>query len=251
MFSTLWNTNIKTKPPDNKLIQDKQGAEITLKFLPFQYKFDFFQYFDAGLHNFSLFHEADMNKPATVEKTIPVSYDLGNLAVADPNPVDSVNEQLIHDVTRDNVQLLVNQLLQLPVRRTAESIASSSNQDSTQVLFQLPEPLWDLPREKPLPKDKPKTRWEEFAAKKGINKKAKNGKLVFDEESQEWVPKWGYGGINKKGDNEWLVELDEEKQKPGDDSELIDPRKLHRDERKKLVKKNQVQQKRNAQRAGI
>lgn len=192
-----------------------------------------------------------MNKPATVEKAIPVSYDLGNLAIADSNPLESVNEQQLYDITRDNVQLLVNQLLQLPVRRTAESIASSGNQDSTQVLFQLPEPLWDLPREKPVPKDKPKTRWEEFAAKKGISKKSKNGKLVFDEESQSWVPKWGYGGINKKGDNQWLMELDEEKQKAGDESELIDPRKLHRDERKKLVKKNQVQQKRNAQRAGI
>lgn len=190
-----------------------------------------------------------MNKTPAVEKAIPVKYDLGNLAVADTNPLD-LGEDLeasLTAVSRDNVQLLINQILQLPVRTTTASINSSGTQDSTMVLFQLPEPVWMLPREKPVPKVKAKTRWEEFAAKKGIQKKAKDGKLVYDEETQKWVPKWGYGGINKKLDDQWLVEVDEDKAKPGE--ELIDPRSLARAERKKLVKKNMLQQKRNAQRA--
>lgn len=194
-----------------------------------------------------------------------MSYDFGNLSVFDPNPLDrdlllseniDEKEEHITAVTRDNVQLLIGQLLQLPVKKTTESINSSSKQDSTMTLFVLPQPTTQLPREKPLPKAKAPTKWEQFAAKKGIKKKAKDGKLVFDEETGKWVPKWGYGGINKKLDDQWLVEVDEtkdartgKKRKAGADDELKDPRALNRADRKKLVKKNQLQQERNAKRS--
>jgi regulator of ribosome biosynthesis len=35
--------------------------------------------------------------------------------------------------------------------------------------------------------------------------------MVYDEESGEWVKKWGYKGKNKGTDGDWLVELDDEK----------------------------------------
>jgi len=35
--------------------------------------------------------------------------------------------------------------------------------------------------------------------------------MVYDEESGEWVKKWGYKGKNKSGEGDWLVELDEKK----------------------------------------
>lgn len=197
------------------------------------------------------------SKPSPfVDKAIQPSFDLGNLAVFDITPLDgekirstSENEKEAHlkDVARDNVQLLINQVLQLPVRRTVESQASASNQDSTMILFHLPEPTTELPREKPIPKAKAPTKWEQFAAKKGIQKKAKDGKLVFDDATQQWVPKWGYKGKNKELDSQWLVEVDEQKEKSTGD--LIDPRTLSREERKKLVKKNQLQKERNAKRA--
>jgi regulator of ribosome biosynthesis len=185
---------------------------------------------------------------------VPVSYDFGNLAVFDSNPLEADQlagedkEQHLKDTARDNVQLLVNQILQLPVKRTADSHNSSGTQDSTVALFQLPEPTTALPREKPIPKPKPPTKWELFAAKKGIQKKAKDGKLVFDEATGKWVPKWGYKGKNKELDSQWLVEVDDKDiKKTGD--ELVDPRKLARAERVKLVKKNQRQQEKNAKRA--
>nr|5A53_A Chain A, Regulator Of Ribosome Biosynthesis [Saccharomyces cerevisiae] len=64
--------------------------------------------------------------PVTVEKPIPVVYDLGNLAafdsnVLDKNDLDSSNarrEEKIKSLTRDNVQLLINQLLSLPMKTT-------------------------------------------------------------------------------------------------------------------------------------
>ncbi|ODV95601.1 hypothetical protein PACTADRAFT_76059 [Pachysolen tannophilus NRRL Y-2460] len=188
-------------------------------------------------------------KPVTVEKPIPVSYDLGNLAVFDPNPLDGTKltdekelNKHLDEVTRDNAQLLINQILSLPVKTTTESNSSDGGQSSTITLVQLPEPLTPLPREKSVPKAKAPTKWEQFAAKKGIKKKGKEGKLAYDEEVGEWTPKWGYGGKNKKLDNQWLVEVDEKaEEKDG----LIDPRSLNRAERMKLIKKNQAQQKKN------
>lgn len=67
--------------------------------------------------------------------------------------------------------------------------------------------------------------------------------MVFDENSGEWVPKWGYKGKNKQIDDQWLVEVDDKVKNTN--NELIDPRTLRRAERKKLVKKNELQHKRN------
>lgn len=37
--------------------------------------------------------------------------------------------------------------------------------------------------------------------------------MVFDEATGEWAPKWGYKGRNKEGEGEWIVEVDEKKEK--------------------------------------
>lgn len=171
----------------------------------------------------------------------------------DTNPLDSAQladaetkEEYLREVSRENIQLLVGQLLQLPIKKTTSSVNSSGSQDSTMTLFTLPAPSTQLPREKALPKEKAKTKWERFALEKGIQKKAKDGKLVYDEDSGKWVPKWGYGGANKKLDKQWLVELPENPEKAEND--FVDPRSLARQERKKLVKKNQKQQEKNSRR---
>lgn len=189
-------------------------------------------------------------KPVTVSKPIPNTYDLGNLTTFDPNPLENEKlkdpkekEAYLASVTRDNLQLLINQVLSLPIQNTTDTHGSSTGQDSTMTLIRLPEPSTALPREKAIPKAKAPTRWEQFAAKKGIQAKAKDGKLVYDEASGEWVPKWGYKGKNKELDSQWLVEVDDNVKGTAD--ELIDPRKLGRAERKKLVKKNEAQHKRN------
>ncbi|KAK6462823.1 ribosomal biogenesis regulatory protein [Scheffersomyces coipomensis] len=189
-------------------------------------------------------------KPVTVDKLIPNTFDLGNLATFDPNPLDNSKlnndnerEEYLTSVTRDNVQLLINQILSLPVKTTTDSQVTSTGQNSTMTLIQLPEPTTLLPREKSVPKAKAPTKWEQFAARKGIKAKAKDGKLIYDEASGEWVPKWGYKGKNKELDSQWLVEVEDKVKNT--DKELIDPRTLKRAERKKLVKKNELQHKRN------
>ena len=118
-----------------------------------------------------------------------------------PNPTDA---QLASNA-RDCAQGLINQLLTTcPIRR----------HPIDGYLFSLPPCTTPLPREKPLPAEKQETKWEKFARKKGIkDKKRGEGKMVYDEEKGEWVPKWGYKGRNKDGENDWIVEVDEKKEK--------------------------------------
>jgi regulator of ribosome biosynthesis len=70
----------------------------------------------------------------------------------------------------------------------------------------LPPPVYQLPRAKPLPKPKPPTKWERFAAAKGIQKKVRE-KKVWDEEKQDWVNRWGRGGKNREKEEQWLHEI--------------------------------------------
>lgn len=115
------------------------------------------------------------------------------------------------------------------------------------MLLALPFPSTPLPREKPLPVEKPQTKWQQFAAKKGIEPKKRGDKLVFDEEKGEWLPKWGFKGANKKGEGDWLVEMDDGKEVG---AEEVDDgvRGLGRRERKDRVKRNERRMKANQRR---
>lgn len=70
----------------------------------------------------------------------------------------------------------------------------------------LPPPTTALPRAKPLPKPKPPTKWERFAAAKGIQK-TKRDRREWDEERQEWVNRWGWNGKNKDKEEQWIHEV--------------------------------------------
>lgn len=143
------------------------------------------------------------------EKAQPYTFDLGHLMCSDPNPLPSLKDEdskeaILAATARDCAQGLVNQLLTTcPIAKNADG----------ELQISLPPPETHLPREKPVPKEKERTKWEKFAEKKGIKAKRKDGKLVYDEAKGDWVPKYGYKG--KKGDeNEnWLVEVDEKAEK--------------------------------------
>ncbi|KAK3624276.1 Rhodanese-related sulfurtransferase [Elasticomyces elasticus] len=143
----------------------------------------------------------------------PYAFDLGHLMVSDSNPLVAApstasatdKEALIAARAQLCAQALINQLL------TACPIQRSSEGD---LHIKLPEPTTQLPREKPVPKEKEKTKWDKFAEKKGIRPKRKDGKLAFDEASGEWKPKYGYKGKAADGGGaDWLVEVDEKAEK--------------------------------------
>lgn len=119
----------------------------------------------------------------------------------------------------------------------------------------LPPPTFLLPREKPLPVPKAPTKWELFARKKGIKaQKRGEGKMVFDETKQEWVPKWGYKGKNKDGEGDWIVEVDEKKEagleKEGEGKTIRGEGRRERVERLKRGERKMRANERNARKSG-
>lgn len=71
-------------------------------------------------------------------------------------------------------------------------------------MLELPLPRYRLPREKPIPEAKPQTKWEKFADMKGIQKR-KRSRMVFDEDAQEYKPRFGYG--SKANEEPAVIEL--------------------------------------------
>lgn len=176
--------------------------------------------------------------PIAVEKPTPYNFDLGLLLASDPNPLiidASDKEQSLAEVARDGAQSLINQLLTTcPITSTPDG-----------VLLTLPAPATRLPREKPVPTPKPQTKWERFAEKKGIKAKTREQRqnLVYDEDSGEWKRKWGYKGMNKKGEDDWLVEVDVNKEKQLKDGASV--RGEGRRERKEKLRRNDRKQRKN------
>lgn len=61
----------------------------------------------------------------------------------------------------------------------------------------MPAPRVVLPREKPVPKEQEKTKWEKFREERGLPPRKKRSRLVFDPITKDWVPRWGRGSVKK------------------------------------------------------
>lgn len=108
------------------------------------------------------------------------------------------------------------------------------------------------------PKPKEPTKWELFARKKGIGKfsskpgaalaeKERRKKLVYDETVGDWVPRWGYKGANKSGENDAIVEIPDKDWK--NEAEGKNMRTVGRAERKERVKRNDRKMRANERRS--
>ncbi|KAL3273514.1 hypothetical protein HHI36_014954 [Cryptolaemus montrouzieri] len=144
--------------------------------------------------------EGSKLKSITVNKHLEVDLDLGTLLAVDPNVLDkksldeNANDYLLN-LTRDNVQILFNQVWELPTERVEEAIVAK-----------LPPSKYVLPRSKPVPKPKPLTKWQQFAKEKGIEKK-KKAKLTWDEQLKKWVPRYGFKKARAEMDKNWVLEV--------------------------------------------
>jgi hypothetical protein len=130
-----------------------------------------------------------------------VALDLGLCVAYDAAPLDPAayaagREAALLQAAAENAQLLVRGLFELPAEEDALHGATVALGPRTTA----------LPREKPVPTAAPPTRWEKFAKEKGILKKGKRERMLFDEPSGEYKPRFGY----KRGrdeSSEWLYEL--------------------------------------------
>ncbi|XP_058066605.1 ribosome biogenesis regulatory protein homolog [Anopheles bellator] len=174
-------------------------------------------------------------KPITVEKPLEPTVDVGHMLVSDPNYFDDAllkadREKYVLDITRDNVQLLINSIWELPTDRVDESIVAK-----------LPAPRAVLPRARKLPVPKPLTKWQEFAKAKGIKKRTRD-KKVYDDVLEKWVPTYGYQRYKAEKERDWVLEV------PQNDPNR-DMFKEKRDLRIERVAKNEVARMKNIARA--
>ncbi len=128
--------------------------------------------------------------------------------------------------------MLVNHIFNLP---------TESDQDGTFAL--LPKPTTLIPREKPVPKPKPMTRWEKFAKAKGIQK-TKKTRVAYDEASGDYKPRYGYKGAEDKKMENWLIEV------PGNVDPMEDMYAKLKEDKTGKLEKNRKREKRNREEAG-
>jgi len=143
------------------------------------------------------------SKSTEVTKSVEPNVDLGNLLLEDFDPLDvdqfkANGDGYLKDMARNNAQLLVNKLWQLPTKRIEDVIVAV-----------LPKPTTILPREKEIPKNKAPTKWQQYATMKGIQNR-KKGRMVWDDESKSWKPRWGYQRANNP-ESDWMVEIPDSK----------------------------------------
>merc|ERR1719320_1747243 len=138
------------------------------------------------------------------------------------------SEEELMELGRDCAQLLINSLWQLETERIEEAVVAH-----------LPPPTFVLPREKPCPKPKPMTKWEKYAKEKGIDKKKKKDRMVWDDVVQKWVPQFGYKKVQAEQEKNWMIPV------KGNAPDDEDPFEKLAESKREKVAKNELQRLRN------
>ena len=197
-------------------------------------------------HN-NLLKKKKKKSPSFATYEGPLELDVGNMTAFDPSPSGKQAAALVRDggksllpLATAAAQALVAALWALPVSSSASANADGGAGAAPVApvpgrVVDLPKPSTRLPRAKPPPQPRAPTRWEAFAARKGIDKKAKRSKLVFDEGEGEWRRRHGY---KRAGDDSDIPIVDA---KPGD-GPGSDPFAEAALARKERVRTNRAQQ---------
>ncbi|KAF3581659.1 hypothetical protein DY000_02029108 [Brassica cretica] len=196
--------------------------------------------------------------------------DVGNLLAFNPSrrfPSPPSSRSFVKECVTEGTKL---------VQAIADTLFNlSSTETSDGPLVQLPPPSTKLPRERHteqnlfgrpvrgfvksfecitsmltffvslLPRPKPPTKWEEFALKKGIQKRKKD-KIVYDETTDQFKRRHGYDRVND--DNDIPIIEAKASDEPGED-----PFAKRLDDKKKRVgkqEKNRLQNLKTAAKAG-
>ncbi len=167
--------------------------------------------------------------PAThaLDDTSGVEVDLGALIALDKR-VGLQGSDI--ELARSGLEPLVHEIFKLPSEMTDDGR-----------LVKLPKVTTLLPREKPIPKQRPLTKWEQYAKEKGISKKRRD-RLVWDEQMGEYVPRYGKGSKNSLARD--IILPHKESLAEGDD-----PFSAKRREKKERIKKEDKKRRANLGRA--
>ena len=136
------------------------------------------------------------------EKDLNCTIDLAILSLIDSNRFpneDALKDEkskIILNLATENLKKLYIKLLNVKKsreqkREELDETLQIHDFDRSEYVVDLPELRTVFPRFKPIPKEKPLTKWQKFALEKGIKKK-KRSRMIYDEVTQDYVPRWGY-----------------------------------------------------------
>ncbi len=181
-----------------------------------------------------------------VPQLVPINthFDLGALVYEDSSSYAGLTEKEIEARSRDNYTSLFKHLFDLKRQQKAKAGGDDGEiLEYTKALWSvdLPEPKIITPRQKPAPKEKPKTKWEKFREEKGLPTRQKRSRLVFDPITNDWVPRWGPNSKKKiEAKHDWLQE-----DKPKHTDSGIDPFTMKRQEKKVVLEKEKLRKLKN------
>ncbi|KNH06236.1 ribosome biogenesis regulatory protein (RRS1) [Perkinsela sp. CCAP 1560/4] len=167
-----------------------------------------------------------------------VVVDAGNLAVYDTRnvlaPADLQLGGNLLEHTPKVISALQDYLRALV--RTLKHCPQESMEDGT--ILTLPDPIAQLPREKPMPrKSKFETSWERFTKQKGIRKHGKQLNKEWDENTKDWKDKWGKRAREHERRYDWIREVGTTYKPASDGGDPFLDTKRERKERKKDIAK--------------
>lgn len=159
-------------------------------------------------------------------------YDVGSLSLYDTaviNFTPETQEKQIDDLVSHNYKRIITKIrnIQTEIQEELDTRKLEHQYidfDKDKNIIQLPVKLTIFPRYRTMPTNQGLTKWEQFAKEKGIKKKKKRSRLVYNEDVQDWVPRWGKNSSKKVSDKFDIIRV----VKPG---QFVDPFKKDRDEK--------------------
>lgn len=139
------------------------------------------------------------NDPSQGDFGLNRHLDLGSLLTEDTQSYEGITMQEFSKRTAASLCQIYQALFEMKKTQKAAHGPDGEILEYTksQYSVEMPAPRVVLPREKPVPKEKEKTKWEKFREERGMPPRHKRSRLVFDPITKDWVPRWGKGSVKK------------------------------------------------------
>jgi len=168
-------------------------------------------------------------------------YDLGNLMMVDTRTYENIGDQELQERINKNYQSVLQSLIALKEKNAKGPV----DYDKPILEVNLPDKIMEFPRQKPIPKPKPLSKWEKFRTLKGLRPRKKRGRFVFDEMTKSWVPRYGFKSIKHiHEDAEDIIE-----DKKGLSLAEEDPFQKRKQDKKLVMDKQKLRELKNKQHA--
>lgn len=122
-----------------------------------------------------------------------LAFDFGNLAAYD---ISTLTREQVEALTTSNLQTVYTKLSML-----------EKEEDANATYVKLPDAELLLPNKRTPAPPKPETKWEKYRKERGIDKRSKRSRMVYEPLVDDFVPRWGKGSSKKIQDKtQWVME---------------------------------------------